>query len=389
MPNTQYAIHIFSDTGVRLRILSPKIRDARYRMAENETGDWEVSVPYADGTIPELLSPPNTVEFWRDGAYQFGGPVRRQRVYQDGKVPFYTASGPGYLQWLADCRMRPATGTGDIVYAADNLDDIMKRVVREQALDFNSKFAVAADSGSSAVNEAYTATGYENILETLQNIAERAKDTTFDIVRDLDGALRFRTFTPSRGPDRSKGHPSPVLFDLAGGNLIDAEWVRDGNQVVNALWGGGPGDKASRYVFPANANGLTNSSSILDWGRIEGFFDAGNETTLATDKKTQEELDKQSVAEESVAFKVSPYGRYTLGTHFDFGTKVTVVWGHILEFSDVIRGLEVRLDSGSGVANIDINVGDTLTGDAQTRASIILGKFLRRLRASIGVQTRH
>jgi len=217
MPNTQYAIHIFSDTGVRLRILSPKIRDARYRMAENETGDWEVSVPYADGTIPELLSPPNTVEFWRDGAYQFGGPVRRQRVYQDGKVPFYTASGPGYLQWLADCRMRPATGTGDIVYAADNLDDIMKRVVREQALDFNSKFAVAADSGSSAVNEAYTATGYENILETLQNIAERAKDTTFDIVRDLDGALRFRTFTPSRGPDRSKGHPSPVLFDLAGG----------------------------------------------------------------------------------------------------------------------------------------------------------------------------
>jgi len=179
-----------------------------------------------------------------------------------------------------------------------------------------------------------------------------------------------------------------VLYSLIS-LAVDAEWVRDGNQVVNALWGGGPGDKASRYVFPANANGLTNSSSILDWGRIEGFFDAGNETTLATDKKTQEELDKQSVAEESVAFKVSPYGRYTLGTHFDFGTKVTVVWGHILEFSDVIRGLEVRLDSGSGVANIDINVGDTLTGDAQTRASIILGKFLRRLRASIGVQTRH
>lgn len=387
MPTNQYSIHVFSPTGVRLRILPP-VQAAKYRLAENETGDWEITVAYGDGTIPELLSAPNTVEFYRDSVFQFGGVVRKQRVFQDGRVPFYTVSGPGYLQWIADCRMRPNTGTGDIVYTADNLDDIMKRVVREQVLDHTTLFVVATDSGLSTVNEAYTATAYENVLETLQHIAERAKDTTFDIIRDTDSALRFRTFTPSRGPDRSKGTASPVLFDLRGGNLVDAEWIRDGNAVVNALWAGGPGDKASRYIYPPG-DALMNSQSILDWGRIEGFFDAGNETTTATDKKCQEELDKQSVGDESVTFKVSPFGRYTLGTHFDFGTKVTVVWENVLEFSDTIRGIEVRLDSGSGVASVDINVGDTVTGDAQTRASIVLGKFLRRLRASIGVQTRH
>jgi len=387
MAINQYAINVFSANGVRLRILNI-IQSARYRKAENETGDWELTLAYGDGSIPELLSPPNTVEFWRDGKYQFGGLIRHQRVFQDGRVPFYTVSGPGYLQWLADCRMRPATGTGDITYAADNLDDIMKRIVREQVLDFNTRIVVAADSGLCAVSEQYVATAYEHVLETLQNVAERAKDTTFDVIRDEDGALRFRTYTPSRGPDKSKGTASPVLFDLRGGNLIDAEWIRDGNAVVNALWAGGPGDKASRYIYPPTY-ALTNSQSILDWGRIEGFFDAGSEGTVATDKKCQEELDKQSVGEESVSFKVSPFGRYILGRDFDFGTKVTVVWEDVLEFSDTIKGLEVRLDSGSGVAQVDINVGDTLTGDTQTRASIILGKFLRRLRQTIGVQTRH
>jgi hypothetical protein len=160
------------------------------------------------------------------------------------------------------------------------------------------------------------------------------------------------------------------------------------HNVVNALWGGGPGDKAARYIWPAT-EALTNSDSINDWGRIEGFLDSGNESTADVQKKVIEELAKQSAAQESVTFKIAGLGQYTLGVDFDFGTKVTVLWPPILTFSDTIQGIEVRLDGNSGVAQVDINVGDTITGDAQTRASIALGRFMRTLRRNISIQTRH
>jgi hypothetical protein len=179
-----------------------------------------------------------------------------------------------------------------------------------------------------------------------------------------------------------------VLFDLRGGNLLNAEWVRDGNNVINAMWGGGPGDKAARYIYPAG-EALIDAQSLVDWGRIEGFYDAGSETTTATDRKTAEELAKTAVPEESVTFQIAPGGRYTLGTDFDFGTKVTVIWTPVLEFSDTIRGMEVRLDAGSNVASVDINIGDTITGDSNKRASLYLGRFLRQIRRSLGVQQRH
>lgn len=387
MPQERYTIRVYSPTNVLLHVISP-IRSARYRLGENEVGDFEVVVPWGDGTIPLLLAPPNQVEFHMGEQFAFGGIIRRQSAHQDGRVLFYTVGGPSYLQWVADARVATATGTADVPFTSDNLDDTIKRIVRDYVLPTNSKFVVAADAGLSAVTEAYTATGYETALETVQAVAAKAKDTTFDIIRDTDKLLRFRTWTPSRGADRSKGTASPVLFDMLGGNITDAEWTRDGNKIVNAIRGGGPGDKAARYIYPASGY-LTNAQSILDWGRIEGFFDAGSETTANTDKKTVEELDKLAVPEESVNFKVTPVGRYTFGVDFDFGTKVTVLWPPLLEFTDTIRGLEVRIEEGTGVAQVDINVGDTLTGDTQTRASIELGRYLKQLRAGISVQARH
>jgi hypothetical protein len=387
MATTKHNIRIYSPSNVLLNVFT-SVRSARYRLAENEVGDFEVVVPWGNGRLPTLLSPPNHIEFWRDDTYVFGGYIRRQSITQDGRVPFYGVSGPSYMGWLSDQRMRSATGTADIVTSIDSLDDVIKSVVRTHVLDSNSKFVVASDSGLSSVIEEYTSVGYETTLDTLQNIAERAKDTTFDIVRDTDGMLRFRTYTPSRGPDKSKGTVSPTLFDLRGGNLENAEWTRDGTNVVNALWAGGAGNKAARYIWPVG-EALTNAQSITDWGRIEGFIDAGSENTAQVQRKAQEELDKQSKPEESVNFKISQFGRYALGVDFDFGTKVTVVWQPVLEFTDVIRGIDVKLDSASGTSSVDINVGDTLTGDSATRAAIYLGRYLKVLRKHIALQTQH
>lgn len=392
MPSNQYSIRVYSPNNDLLRVLST-IQSARYRLAENEAGDFEITVPWKDNTLPLLLSPPNTVEFYRDSVFVFGGIIRRQSARQEGRVPFYTCSGPSYLQWLADARIRPVTGTADVEFPGNLPENTIKNAVRAHVLDNNTQFVVESDVDTSYIlgwptDSVYTATAYETVMETCQALATRAGNVTFDIVRDLDGILRFKTWLPSRGPDRSIGTASPVLFDMRGGNLLDAEWTRDGNQVVNALWGGGPGDKAARYIWP-DTEALTDAQSILDWGRIEGFIDAGNETTDEVQKKVREELQRSALPEESVSFKIAQFGRYTLGTDFDFGTKVTVLWSPILEFSDTIRGMEVRLDAGSGVAEIDINVGDTITGDSATRASIYLGKFMRKLRRQISVQTRH
>lgn len=386
---TVYDIYVYDPSDVKLRVLSlGQVASAKFRLAENEVGDFEVTVPWKTNDIPLLLSPPNRIEFWRDGMYVFGGIVRRRGAKQDGKIPFYTCSGPSYMQWLADARMRSATGTADIAFSSDHLDDTMKLAVTNHVLDSVNYFLCASDSSLSTISEAYTATGYVTVLEALQSMAERATDTSFDIVRDDDGHLRFRTYTPGRGPDKSQGTASPVLFDLNGGNLLNAEWYQDGNKVVNALWGGGPGSKAARYIYPSTA-ALTDSQSILDWGRIEGFIDSGSDGTAATDKKVIEELSKQSKPEESVNFDISQFGRYKLGVDFDFGTKVTVMWPPVLTFSDRIMGMEVTLDSGQGVANVNINVGDTITGDSAKRAALEWGRFMREMRRTLSVQVRH
>ncbi len=383
----RYALHVLDTSGNIVQVIHA-IQSANYRLAENEVGDFKITVPFGDGTLPDLLRPPNRIEFWRDGVFSFGGIIRRRQINQEGREPFYTCSGPSYMVWLADNREHGATGTADVVYTTGHLDDVMKAVVRSQVLDTATEFVCAADSGLSTVSDTYTAVGEETCLETLQGIATRAKDTTFDIIRDTDGLLRFRTWTPSRGPDKSLGQPNAVLFDMIGGNLKSAEWVQDGNKIANALrGGGGSGNKAARYMYPVSG-ALTDSQSILDWGRIEGFIDAGNDATSAVDKKVVDELAKQSQPEESVSFSIAEFGRYSLGVDFDFGTRVTVMWGDILQFTDVIRGMNVTFESGNNVAQIDINVGDTLTGDAQTRSSIVLGRYLRKLRTDIGVVAR-
>lgn len=383
---SRYTIQVREPDGTLLHVLS-RYQSARYRLAENEVGEFEVTVPWLDDEIPMLLSPPNHIEFWRDGTWVCGGIIRRQNIRQEGRVPFYTVSGPNYMQWLADVRIRPVTGTADVTYSLDELDNMMKFIVTTQVIDFDTRFSVDPYTSSSTVADVYTATAYQTVLEVLEGIATLAGDTTFDIVRE-DNELVFKTWTPSRGPDKSLGTSSPVLFDMRGGNLLNAEWNRDGNAVVNALWGGGPGEKAARFVWP-DTEALVDAVSIGTWGRIEGFIDAGVATTLEVPEKVQEELTKSANGEESVSFQIANFGRYTLGDDFDFGTKVTVVWAPLIEFSDTIRGIEVRLDSGSGVASVDINVGDTITGDAQTRASMYLGRYLRSLKRTISVQTRH
>jgi hypothetical protein len=388
----KYTVHVYAPDNTFLRVLD-FVQSARYRCAENEVGDFDVTVPYGNGHLPSLLVPPNRVEFYRDADYVFGGIILRQEINQEGRQPFYTCSGPSYMVWLSDAEVTSTTGTGDVTSPSDNLDDVMKWFVRNHVLDTNTNFVCAADSGLSAVTDTYASTGYSSVLEALQNIATRAGDTLFDIIRDTDKVLRFRTWTPSRGPDKSIGASSPVLFDMTGGNIQKANWIRDGNKVVNAVRGGGPGDKAARYIYPA-AGYLLDSASILDWGRKEGFYDAGSETTGNTDKKTQDSLKKTAVPEESVSFTVSEFGRYTLGNpsiarNFDYETKVTVTWGNILTFTDVIRGIEVKLDEGSNVASVDINVGDTLTGDSDTRSSIILGRYLRDLSKSLNIAGTH
>lgn len=392
MAQPKYTIHIYAPDGTFLRVLS-FVQSARYRNGENEVGDFDITVPYGNGVIPALLVPPNRVEFYRDNDFVFGGVIRRQGITQSGREPFYTVSGPSYMLWLSGARVTSATGTGDVTSPSDNLDDAMKWFVRNHVLDTSVDFVCAADSGLSAVTDVYAAVGYSTVLETLQAIATRAGDTTFDIIRDTDKLLRFRTYTPSRGPDKAKGTSSPILFDMTGGNISKAEWIRDGNKVVNAVRGGGPGDKASRYVYPASGY-LPDTASILDWGRIEGFVDAGSETTGATDKKTIDSLKETAQPEESVSFTISEFGRYTLGNaavarNFDYQTRVTVEWGNILEFTDTIKGIEVRLNEGSNVASVDINVGDTLTGDNATKASILLGRYLKTLRRSIAIAATH
>jgi hypothetical protein len=376
----------------------PIARSARYRMARNDVGDFEVVLPWIDATERLVTQIRSTwlIEFWLDDrTFVFGGQVRRRQISSaaESGLTTVTYSGPSYLGWLASYRMLPATGSAPVVVSAGHPDDMVKQAVRDHVVTPADPtraipwMTVATNASAVATAASYSATAFDTVLETAQAIATRADKAgtpfCFDVVRDSDMVLRFKTWAPIRGTDRSLGvSAAPVLLDLRSGNVQALDYVEDGSDVENAVWALGTGDLAARYRSFAS-----DTASIATWGRIEGSVEVSGQAAAEVDKKRDETLQEKAPGALTFTAKAAGLGRYTFGRDFDFGDKVTAADElHGIGVSDEVTAAQVTIAEDRPAPTVDLTIGRDQSGSG-TQA-LRLANLLRSLRRQIGLVAR-
>jgi hypothetical protein len=392
----RYSIRLYDPAapGVLFRTVR-LLASARYRNARNDAGDFDVAMRWVDDTaeIVEAVRAKWLIEFWLDDqTFLFGGQVRRREISSSrdtGTVAIF--SGPSYLGWLANYRMLPATGSAPVTIAADHADDMAKSAVRSNVTTTGDAsrncpwFASENNLSAVATAASYSAPAFDTVLETVQAIGKRADKAgtpfVFDIIRDTDNALRFKTWAPIRGIDRSLGTNNPVQLDLRSGNVQSLSYVEDGADVENAVWALGSGELAARYrVFS------TDEPSITTWGRIEGSVEVSGQAAADVDKKLTEELSDKAPGALTFSAKAAGIGRYVFGRDFNYGDRVTAAdLSHGIGVSDEITAVEVRLGQGAQpVVDLTVGLERAVPGNPRLR----LAKLLRTLRYDIGAMAR-
>ncbi len=263
-----------------------------YAKVVNGEGFVDVVVP-AGLLDPNLIDVDHLVEVWRapePGAeleWEITCFINRWIVTTQNNETYVQMTGPGQMNLLGRRIVRYNRTTAEA--AKEGLaDDVMKEYVTENVPEpitdpyYSDErgipnFTVVADE-SRGPNVGIDA-GWENLLYTLQKIAEAAHANEspiyFDVVRQGKG-WEFRTYADLRGTDRSIGS-SPLQFSLDWGNLespvYEQDWSEDENIVHGLGWGTGEG----RVVDPERDKWRLFRNL---YARREGIQDARGESTL-------------------------------------------------------------------------------------------------------------
>lgn len=386
-PTDIHIIECLDINGVLLGRVQP-IRSAKFTIVENDVGDFEIELPWIYDDVINFLQPRNRIEYAIKGIKVFGGIIMKRLFHQEGRYSMVTLSGPGYNGLLTGRIVVPPPGAADDVYTNVKADDLMKNLVRNH---LGANAATARQVPHFTVHNNLTASSfttnyngrYETVLDALKNIAKEATDTRFQVIRALNGTLEFHTYVPIIGEEHGIGTSDTVLFDMAGGNALNIEYVEDGTGIKNYVYGGGPGDDAARMIREGY-----NQTSIDDWGRIEEFLDqSGVKTTAELDLEILKELDETSRGGPSLTFTIGQAGRYEYPVDFKFGDRVSAIWLEAgLTLTDVISGLTINLED-SGAFTIEMSIGQpNLFRLAPGRA---LARFIRAIRNDVGIMQRH
>jgi len=244
-----------NDSGQRIYLFR-NIAYCSYSRSTIGYGSFQIGLPY-DFYIKENVNffrPDWRVDVWRSPGT--GIPTRREGSFLLRKFQVYTRTtdnmrmveffGRSPLDIL---RRQHYKGTADLT---DNIDDLMKAVVRAQFVTTPSAYSTAPTTG------AYTYTGefacdadagdgpsvtdnfyLKNVLDictdlhksslSLNTLLSTNKRIYFDVVEDdgigLAGGFgyRFRTFPVRRGGDRTSG----IVFSEENGNLSNPSYFED------------------------------------------------------------------------------------------------------------------------------------------------------------------
>lgn len=374
----QHQVIVHNALGERLGELG-SVTGFRYTKVVNGYGTFELSAPESEwpGTYRGL---DYQYHFWRKangGDYEpdFVGLQRDvTRDTPDGNTVL-TISGVDQNELLARRIIAYDAGTSQS-QKTDNLDDMMKAIVRENlgssaaaARDLTNRFrfTVAADAGQAAsITKGFAR---ENVLDTLVDLADTsagqasgAKDLYFEIaLAGYNGnnqpLFQFRTYINQPGIDRTYPNgQNPVVFSLREANITNVHHERVYSDEINYVYAGGLGLKDDRNVQEAGDTLRINSSPI---NRRESFVSATHVEDADVLQVVYEELNAgiptRSISATILDTETSPYQ-----IAWGHGDKVTVFYGDVT-FDEVIRVTEVRVVNKKETINGQFGYGSSIT----------------------------
>lgn len=363
----EYALWLTDDAGRRITLLS-ELKEPfffSYTRAVSGMATFNFGVafrPFKDKIKP-YFAPDRRVEVWRSPAH--GVPLRREDVFMLRKAHVYTRDdnvevlqfyGRNGIDLLNRQSVIQRDGTS---YASktDNVDDMMKAIVREQMLygsaitrlgvqDNSSawpqnEFFVQADLGlGPSVSRSFADRKVFDILKELRDASQQLhvenssnRKIYFDVIpRDLAGITtttasplgwEFQTYADLRGSDRTMG----AEFSLENENIAKPAYSISHLDEINAVIVRGNGSGLNQMIGFAQDTTRVASSR---WNRFEKVFAATSESSVtALNDAGRAELFKGKPVEELyVTFLNSPGGpnapRSLYGLDWDMGDLVKV-----------------------------------------------------------------
>jgi hypothetical protein len=165
----------------------------------------------------------------------------------------------------------------------DCADDVIKAIARENmgslatntSRDISSFLSIQDDTSSAVVIQ--KACAYKNVLTTMQEIADNAKqiDPTnllyFDVVWLNETQVQLRTYIKQRGVDHSSQSASQVIAAYDRGNISDPQLIVSYSSEANYVLTAGKGTGAERVTTSSID---AQRGAISPYGRTEYFCDA-------------------------------------------------------------------------------------------------------------------
>lgn len=425
MPS-RYEFWLLDDTGKRICLLQ-NYSYFSYSRSLLGFGTILIGFPYDDfaSRVFPVFQVDRRIDIWRAPDDDF--PIRREGTFFLRMPKIYTRktdnmrmisfTGRDPTDLLARRFIIQAAGTAQ-TYKTDQIDDMMKAIVREQmlfgsALDENGavdntrafpeqEFSVQADL---ALGPTYSlAFADRNVLDVLKELKESSfqlnindftlyrkiyfdivpfditglilaildEDTGEDIL-DEDGlaildeesdersgqGLQFQTFADLRGQDRTMD----LEFSVENNNLEEPYYTQNYLEEVNAVIVKGFGRGDSRVTVRVDDTERINASR---WNRMEGYKDGSQEPDQAklADLAYPELYSGRPAEDLSAVFLNVPEGqnspRSLYGVDWDLGDLVPVSYA----------GKQFNVEISIVYVAIDENGSETITGRNQVAATL-------------------
>lgn len=377
---SHYEFWLTDDGGNKIYLMK-NIFFATYTRVVSGLGTLQLGMAFDElnKAVKPYFSPDRRVEVWRSPADDFS--MRREDVFVLRKPEVYTRQdNTTVIQFFgrngADLLNRRWTiqkpGTS-YTTKTDQIDDMMKAIVREQmlygsAVDENgtvsnarawpqNEFKVQADAGlGPQVTRNFSDRKVYDILKDLKDASlqlHRSSSSNrkvyFDVVpiglSGITGAVlgwEFRTYPDLRGTDRT----ALGQFSLENENIDSPDYAIDYMSEVNNVYVKGNGYGNSQTI--ANVEDTTRENASR-WNRCEGVLQASNETSTIGLQDSGRGSLEEGRPKESMAFTFLnvPGGenvpRSLYGLDWDLGDLVTVSYAG-KSFEAEIMTVYVSLD---------------------------------------------
>lgn len=357
---TSYEIWLSDSFGNRLT-QAVDFEYAEFALVANNYAAFSVRFP---GQFDKkYLRKDNIVECWRNNRLVTAGFMRTFRTQTDANGRKTRTSGGYDGNYLLTSRIVAYYAGSAQSSKSGFSDDIMKEIVRENIGSSStdttrdrtsSGFYVTANA--SAAQTITRAFAYDNVLKTMQSLAENSRQLGTDLYFGVtpvvlaSGGLGWRFYTAINQPgaDRRVGVvDNAVVFSDQRGQIDRPDYEEDYTDEATWALAAGQGEGIDRATESASADGI----NFTPWSRREVIAEArmDSSTDALLDKARERINSARGVRRFTGTLLDTPYSRYDID--WGFGDRITVDYDD-KQFDAIVKSVHIKVDKG----------GETITG---------------------------